>query len=203
MNGYVLVDGVLCKVNEMGSSSPEPIPPTPTPSWDETTIGDQTWSNENLAYDDGGEGILIVPDFTVNGVNFGTQYFYRGDAALRIKNDPIISGWHIPTQEDCELLLNHLDNDCDSIRTTSGWNDGMNGNDLNGMHLAPLGDYYDDPEDEEEEQFWSQGDEAIFWIDYEGDNCLDACMEVYSDNGAYVPSYDWWHTYFPIRLVKD
>lgn len=206
MNGYVLVDGVLCKVNEMGSSSPEPTPPTPTPSWGETTIGDQTWANENLAYDDGGEGILIVPNVTVNGVNFGTQYYYRSDAAMRLyknwSNLPF-KGWHIATQDDGSLLQNYVgEGDPFSLMTTSGWNDGMNGNNLNGFNGAPIGCYWDN---EGEPEPGDLGDVCEFWLYANGSEVGDDFDNYmyFSPYGISHEGFDvnkWW---FPIRLVKD
>lgn len=52
-------------------------------------IGDQVWMAENLAVDDGGDGIYVADD--------GTTY-YSQDAAIRIaKNTP---GWHLPTKAE-------------------------------------------------------------------------------------------------------
>ena len=59
-------NGNILRTNGMMWGAPNPGP-QPGPTWDETTIGDNTWAAENLAYDDGGEGILIVPNVTVNG----------------------------------------------------------------------------------------------------------------------------------------
>lgn len=53
------------------------------------TIGDQVWMAENLAVDDGGDGIYVAND--------GTTY-YSHDAAIRIaENTP---GWHLPTNAE-------------------------------------------------------------------------------------------------------
>lgn len=51
------------------------------------TIGNQVWMAENLAIDDGGEGIYHNPD--------NNEYYYTWDAAMRIANS--IPGWHVPT----------------------------------------------------------------------------------------------------------
>lgn len=73
---YVLVDGVLCKVNEMGSSSPEPTPPTPqlppytirlkykegtTPTFSKGTgvLVDADNNIWDLTYEDNNWGILL------------------------------------------------------------------------------------------------------------------------------------------------
>lgn len=180
--------------------------PEPGPSWDETKIGDDTWAAENLAYDDGGEGILIVPNVTVNGVNFGTQYYYRSDAVMRLyknwSNLPF-NGWHIATQDDGMLLQNNVVNDPLSLMTTSGWDDGNNGNNLNGFNGAPLGYYW---EDEGVPTLESLGGECSFWLYAQG-------SEEWSDDFDYnmyfgpgfisYQGYDVVGYYMPIRLVKD
>lgn len=114
-----------------------PTPPTPPgPSFDEVTIGTQTWTSKNLDIDDGGEGITIINDVTANGVNFGTQYYYNWDAANRIANS--IIGWHLPSQSEWIRLKNYLNNDTTSVKSTSGWNNN-NGTNTTGLNILPLG----------------------------------------------------------------
>ena len=48
----------------------------PQPTFDEVTIGTQTWTAFNLAIDDGGTGIYHEDNVTANGVNMGNQYYY-------------------------------------------------------------------------------------------------------------------------------
>lgn len=110
-----------------------PVPPGPT--WETVTIGNNVWMAENLKYDDGGAGIYHSA-CVVNGVDFGEQYFYERAAIQRISGD--FPGWHIPTQYDVELLYNEVAGDCESLRTSAGWSDGLNGNDLKGFHAEPL-----------------------------------------------------------------
>jgi len=183
--------------------------PGPGPSpiyWNEVKIGDQTWADANLAYDDGGEGILIVPDVTVNGVNFGTQYYYRSDAAMRLLknwNNLPFNGWHIATQIDGSLLYNHVAGDALSLMTTSGWNDDNNGNNLNHFNGAPLGYYWDNEGEPEQENL---GGECSFWLnrDYEFD--YDTDFDCYMEfNGSYMTyeGFDVVNWYYPIRLIKD
>lgn len=188
-------------------SEPGPGPePTPGPTWDETTIGDSTWAAENLAYDDDGEGILIVPNVTVNGVNFGTQYYYRSDAAMRIyknwSNLPF-SGWRIATQDDGMLLQSSVSNDPLSLMTTSGWNDGMNGNNLNGFNGAPIGYYWDN---EGTPELIDLGSQCTFWLYADGSEEFNDDFDNYMYFGPENISHEgfdvnkWW---FPIRLVKE
>lgn len=51
------------------------------------TIGNHVWMAENLAIDDGGEGITYNDD---NG-----EYYYTWEAAMRVAKS--IQGWHLPT----------------------------------------------------------------------------------------------------------
>lgn len=112
-------------------------PPTPPgPSFDEVTIGTQTWTSKNLDIDDGGEGITIINDVTANGVNFGTQYYYNWDAANRIANS--IIGWHLPSQSEWGILKKYLNNDTTTVKSTSGWNNN-NGTNTTGLNILPLG----------------------------------------------------------------
>ncbi|MBO4689880.1 MAG: hypothetical protein J5621_03300, partial [Paludibacteraceae bacterium] len=54
------------------------------------TIGNHEWMQENLAIDDGGEGIYYNEK---NG-----QYYYTWDAAMRVAKS--IPGWHLPSAEE-------------------------------------------------------------------------------------------------------
>ena len=70
-------------------------------------IGDTEWMAENLAYDDGGNGIYYNSD---NG-----EYYYTWDAAKRVAKK---LGWRVPSDEDwnkaCEA--------CGGIKVNE-WND--------------------------------------------------------------------------------
>ena len=54
------------------------------------TIGNRVWMQENLAIDDGGDGIYY------NKAN--NQYYYTWDAAMRVAKS--IPGWHLPSAEE-------------------------------------------------------------------------------------------------------
>lgn len=189
-DGYVLVDGVLSVVNEDGSSKPEPTPPAPP--WEEVKIGDQTWADRNLAYS--AEGIKYIgysANYTVNGIDLGEKYFYTTGAVQQISGN--FPGWHIPTQDDVELLMNQVDNDCDSLRTTSGWNDGLNGNNLYGFNGEPLG------RSNKITQYVDLGRYCGFW--YLAGNSIRNCR-LSSDNTFTLTTANITAA-FPIRLIKD
>lgn len=54
------------------------------------TIGNQVWMAENLAVDDGGEGIYKNPK--------NNEYYYDWEAAMRIAKN--IPGWHLPSPQE-------------------------------------------------------------------------------------------------------
>jgi uncharacterized protein (TIGR02145 family) len=174
----------------------EPTPPSPT--WETTKIGDQVWMAENLSYDDGGDGIYKFDNVTVNDVNFGTQYYYTPKAIKRISGD--FNGWHISTKEDWDLLKNQVNNDCESLKSTSGWNDGKNGNNLNGFNGIPVGLSITGGSGDEYYEFVAQsGNFAIYGIinpNGVGNVALNKKnhFDVYSTLAGYG---------FNIRLVKD
>ena len=96
------------------------------------------WTDTNLSIDDGGEGISIVNDVTANGVNFGTQYYYTWDAAVRVASN--ISGYHLPTLTELSTLSNiELTNASNNLKTTTGWPSGYNGINKYSFNAYPTG----------------------------------------------------------------
>lgn len=105
-------------------------PPTPpVPSFDEVTIGTQTWMSKNLDIDDGGEGIIVINNVLINNVDIGPQYYYTWDAAYRISNT--ISGWHLPSKSEIETLVTAVGGrqSCTKLKSTYGWESGKEGTD--------------------------------------------------------------------------
>lgn len=111
------------------------IPPIPIE--DEVTLGTQTWTNKNLAIDDGLGGIYT------RTVNYGqgdvVEYYYTWDAANRVANS--IQGWHIPTNEDWNTLATFAGGSANAgtkLKSTYGWNQ-YNGEDTYGFSVFPAG----------------------------------------------------------------
>lgn len=128
------------------------------PAIEEVTIGSQTWKVKNLAIDDGGTGITIVDNVTANGVNFGTQYFYTWDAAIRVANS--IEGWHLPSKAEWETLAAYVGGASVAgikLKSTTGWNDNTNGTDDFGFTALPVGNVVDGA-------LQDNGKLATFWI---------------------------------------
>ena len=166
--------------------------PGPYP-WNTTTIGDNVWMAENLKYDDGGNGILISA-MKINGVDFGEQYYYNKIAIQRISAD--FPGWHIPLQNDFELLQNEVNSNCESLRTSAGWSDEKNGTDLKGFHAEPLADCA-------YSSFYRIGKVAKFVFNRPGSNYNPYRIEFDYDNYMYVSGNIGDNVYYTIRLVKD
>jgi uncharacterized protein (TIGR02145 family) len=125
------------------------------PIIEEVTIGNQTWMAKNLAIDDGGAGISVINDVTANNVNFGTQYYYTWDAAVRVAAS--IQGWHLPSNSEFDTLASYIGSGAGTkLKSTSGWNNNNNGTDdynFTGLPVgfAPIG------------QYSGQGDDLYMW----------------------------------------
>lgn len=108
------------------------------PTFDEVTIGTQTWMAKNLAINDGGAGISVINDVTANNVNFGTQHYYTWDAAVRVANS--IQGWHLPSKSEFETLSSYIGSGAGTkLKSTSGWQDNNNGTDDYNFTGLPVG----------------------------------------------------------------
>ena len=169
-----------------------PEPPTPPgPTFDEVTIGTQTWMAKNLDIDDGGEGIYHYDNVTANGVNFGTQYYYTFDAATRIANS--IPGWHLPSKEEFQTLISYVgSNSGTKLKSSSGWNDSTstsgsgNGTDNYYFTALPVG--------------YSDSNGSIVWK--EGEYIYLHSSTIYSSDVQYnyTLNLDYSYTKAEIRL---
>lgn len=155
---------------------------SPGPTFDEVTIGNQTWFANNLAIDDGGSGIIHQDNVTVNGVNFGTQYYYTRDAAQRIANT--IDGWHLPSYNEMQTLTNNYgSNRANALRSTSGWS-AYQGTNTTGFNAVPVGYYAG--------TYQQRGSYACF--------VNTSYVLNVTQNGA---SYGGGNQYYSVRLLKD
>lgn len=137
----------------IAGEAPEP----PGPTFDEVTIGSQTWMAKNLSIDDGQGGILTQI------VNYGevsvTEYYYTWNAALRVAAS--IEGWHLPTMEEWNTLITTVDGGQSlagsKLKSTYGWYNGGNGTDNYGFTALPTGKHaYDGFENANiDTNFWS------------------------------------------------
>ena len=151
-------------------------------------IGKQTWMAENLALNDGGEGIYH---------NNGHTY-YTWEAAVRVASS--VDGWHLPSQEEWETLfaaVGGIDTAGTMLKSTKGWNQNGNGTDAYGLSLLPSGCRYGNG------YFDYAGDVAYFWSSAEYDsNFAYYVLLGYNDEGAYL-YYGRKNNAFAVRLVKN
>ena len=188
------------KVNVVNDYAADAIPvwyagggETPFP-YETVKIGDNVWMAENLKYTDesiSSEGNVKTSACVLNGVDFGTQYFYDRTGIMKISAN--FPGWHIPTQYDVELLINEVAGDCDSLRTTGGWVSGMNGNDLKKFHAEPLVVFGAPP--------YHEGRRFIFPFMNNNINQLNTCG--LSADNRITSGHISNATYYTVRLVKD
>jgi len=97
------------------------------------TIGTQTWMAENLAYN-AGEGCCAFDNDQRNVAIYG--YLYNEEAAKKA----CPSGWHIPTVEEWRILISFVGSDAATkLKSTIGWKNNGNGNNIYGFNLLPGG----------------------------------------------------------------
>lgn len=107
MKVYTFDNKVLTHDSKWLKEAAAPTPPGP--SFQEVTIGTQTWTAEDLRIDDGQGGI----NTTESG-----GYIYTPAAAARVANS--ISGWHLPSLSEFRTLVN-------TVGSNNGTNVMLNG----------------------------------------------------------------------------
>jgi len=174
----------------------------PGPTFDSVTIGTQTWMSKNLAIDDGGEGIIIKENVTANGVNFGTQYYYTWDAAVRVAAS--IEGWHLPTYNEWKALatfVGGLGVAGTKLKSTTGWDNNANGDDSYGFAVFPIGRPYS----ASSPYFPGKGNYAWFWtaFHYDPEN-MGGYLYFYTGADMSDEEFiDKSTRYNSVRLIKD
>ena len=159
-----------------------PEPPEPPGPSDEVTIGTQTWKTNNLAIDDGGEGITII----------NNNYYYDRAAARRIAET--VEGWHLPTRDEWDTLIENAGG-FNGLASTNSWTYG-GGTNSSGFNALPIGHItssgtYDG--EGFEAAFWSYTYKAVI-IHYEGNNGFAETQLVQSKYLTQKCS---------VRLIKD
>lgn len=198
----------IWKLDNKWVNKPDPVPPGP--SFDEVTIGTQTWMATELNIDDGQGGIYTADnlDWYVNSYGGSSGrghiyyhdkvvYYYNVAAANRVVNN--ISGWHLPTQTEWETLFSYVNSsgtltNRQIINKLAGveWGYVITGTDDYGMNLLPL---------------------AYYSISYQGvDGAGEELFLLNADNSLFISSsgYEFRASdttgltiAYPIRLIKD
>ena len=175
-------NGNVVKDSTTGKWFTKPSGPGPGPSIEEVTIGTQTWMAKNLAIDDGGEGITII----------NNNYYYDRAAARRIAET--VEGWHLPTRDEWDTLIENAGG-FNGLASTNSWTYG-GGTNSSGFNALPIGHItssgtYDG--EGFEAAFWSYTYKAVI-IHYEGNNGFAETQLVQSKYLTQKCS---------VRLIKD
>ena len=152
------------------------------------TIGNRVWMQENLAIDDGGDGIYY------NKAN--NQYYYTWDAAMRVAKS--IPGWHLPSAEEWNAAAEA----CGAAVVDNRWKVDpylryYEGTEklYDSLRVLSVGYYYYGC-------FFNVGSCASFWSATEGDsNC--ACHRYFDTCGTMGQCTYYKGHGFSVRLVKD
>lgn len=191
-------------------------------------IGNQIWMKNTLAVDSSDGGVQ-KQNVTINGVNFGTIYYYQYRRAKAIVDN--IPGWHLPTFDEWNTLIastgtSDVWEQAERLRDTVGWRDTTVCNNLTGFSAHPFGYIY-----------WNGGDTSGEWAlnrygiscYYHGYQHTDGYSNSVLDiSGAYYITdqygrQEWWRgrpqlevwacsaqavnawkqNFAPVRLIKD
>ena len=151
-------------------------------------IGNQVWMQENLAIDDGGDGIYYNDK---NG-----QYYYTWDAAMRVAKS--IPGWHLPSAEEWNAAAEA----CGANVKDDKWKDYPYRRDYAGteklydtLRVLPVGIYGGG-------SFGAVGSYACFWSATEDDS-TNAYLRGFGTSVTLYQSTYYKDSGFSVRLVKD
>lgn len=150
-------------------------------------IGTQTWMVENLNVDHFANGD-IIPEAKSDQEWIEAQKqlkpawcYYENKAEKgaiygRLYNEWAVTdarglapkGWHIPTKEECEIMINFLGGPNiagKKMKTKSGWNQNGNGDNSSGFNGKP-GGYRDLPYKSQQAPFLSFGGYGVWYYIY-------------------------------------
>ena len=175
-NGKILVNGS----NNKWLKAPVVVP---------VQVGNQIWSNKNLAIDDGGAGISTA---TINyGQGDVVEHYYTFDAAVRVAAS--VTGWHLPTKDEWQTLISYIgSSNKNKLKSTYGWSNSGSGTDDYGFSAFPAGNSTDHLY-KTAANFWSStgdsGDEEKGYL-----VILSSVFALYTGNKTNG---------YSIRLIKD
>lgn len=153
------------------------------------TIGNQVWMAENLAIDDGGDGVQRHEG--------NHQYYYTQEAAKRIASS--IPGWHLPSDADWDAAIVA----CGAAVMDNKWKDSPYMHSFTGvgalydmLNVVPAGCLDDG-------RLYSRSC-ALFWT---ATDCKQHYWEVYVKrfeiSGTLYTYHKWVNDGLSVRLVKD
>jgi uncharacterized protein (TIGR02145 family) len=155
-------------------------------------IGNQTWFAENLNY--AVEGSKCYVDDPTNCAKYGRLYNWK--MAMTV----CPSGWHLPSDEEWEILVNYAGGEEDAgtkLKAKNDWGEYFSGTDDYGFS-ALKGGYHDGS------GFFVGFSDGYWWSATEGDN-----NRAYYRRIPYYPSLVLRNSFydknymFSVRFVKD
>jgi uncharacterized protein (TIGR02145 family) len=186
-------------------------------NYDAVLIGEQTWMAENLNYNASGSNTYGRLYDWSTAMGFpqpcNLQFVTNCEMQIQPKHQGICpSGWHIPSDNDWNILIAfvHSDNNLSSytpdigdnyagkyLKGTSGWNSSGNGEDTYGFSAPPGGLGYPDG------YFYYIGDFGYWWSssEYDSDDAYSWFM-YYSNEDIARYNYSK-SNLFSVRCVKD
>ena len=210
--------------------------PEPPPDLGEIQIGNQIWASKNMAVSDGGEDIKVMNPMDSSALyytaaknlssQYSTEYYYTLDAAKRVAAAKY-PGWHVPTMEDWNTLMEYFFDNSGAaggaagkyLRAPTGSNGWIIGQGNNAANFSAIpndalwrdrntGNYLDP---------WYVGARALFWADETpswSDGISGIFMMAYNNNaypttGAQLSpiyssdAYQLQRNMLNVRLIKD
>jgi uncharacterized protein (TIGR02145 family) len=160
----------------------------------------------NLDIDDGGEGIYNAEIVSEDNVNFGIQYYYTWDAAIRISNK--INGWHLPSKSEWDTLINTVGGSPGGsyvwnlagkkLKSTTGWSDNGNGTNEYGFNVLPVG------ERTQSGSLYDIGYCTGFWTSTEnGNDVYSIKLDSDTSQALRILNQTNKQSFINIRLIKD
>jgi len=171
-------------------------------------IGTQTWMAENLNY--AVEGSKCYDNNPANCDKYGRLYDWATAMALppscnenscssqiqQPHQGICPSGWHIPSKDDLDVLMEAVDTSGTKLKATSGWNENGNGTDESGFSALPGGGGSDG-------SFEGVGYIGIWWSTSEQSSSRAHHWYMRFDRNGVTWNGDDKSPLFSIRCVKD
>lgn len=193
--------------------------------YDAVKIGNQIWMVQNFRsthYNDGKPIAHLEKDSLWNNTESGAYCFYNNDSKNAIQFGALYNwhavntgklapeGWHVPTNEEWELLAKHIGADIKdykladnwqkvgkNLKSISGWEDEGNGADTYGFNGVSTGYRY------REGKYYGIGRFTYWWSTSKKYAHMSYTRSLYY---LFDLFYDTWENNgygFSVRLVKD
>ena len=179
-----------------------------------TKIGNQIWLAENLDLKWDGLTMKSPVEITeaagwyfdndeitygVNGNKYGILYNWYALSGIESR---IPTGWRVPTKEDWDSLILHIDRSTTALKSTTKWLDGPTGTDMYGFTAYPSGVHYNTTG--YNDRFDYKGYTAIYWSKTQDTSNVDFAYAEIND-AVPAPETDIRDKRrgFAVRLVMD